>query len=598
MSEDKRSIYIFAVILFAGIILIQQNRSDSSVEITESEIMSHIRYLSHENRKGRYPGTRESKDVISYIIRRLKSYRIKPGAGKSFVQPFDIKTGVELDEGNFAILDGDTLVIESDYIPFSFSAIGSHTASLIFAGYGFDIDEEGILWNDYKGLDVKGKWVVVMRHGPEREQVHSIFSKHSPLHKKMLVARDNGALGIVFVSQLKNDELFPFEYMPGYSNEGIPAIHISNSVANKLLNLYGWSQKSIREKMNQSLKSFSFTMDKSTFSTNIKIKSVNTRAANIVGEIRSGNRKFRDEYILIGAHFDHIGRGGPNSGSRKPGLDEVHPGANDNASGVAGLLELAQKLSHNKSKLKRSVLLVGFDAEERGLLGSKYFLEDTTMINKDIVTMLNLDMIGRMKDSIVYVGGTSTSPQFMPIIDSINKDKSFNISLSMPDFGQSDHTSFYLNEIPVLFFFSGFHDEYHTPDDTWKDINLKGEVDLLNLVYDITYSLTRNPEKPTFMESTPSKPKMSTPTRFRVALGIMPSYGSNEIGLEVDAISRKDGPAAKAGIVAGDVIKSINGKDIKDIYEYMDRLAELKKGMSVPININRNGKLITLEVLF
>ena len=168
----------------------------------------------------------------------------------------------------------------------------------------------------------------------------------------------------------------------------------------------------------------------------------------------------------------------------------------------------------------------------------------------------------------------------------------------MPDFGQSDHTSFYLNEIPVLFFFSGFHDEYHTPDDTWKDINLKGEVDLLNLVYDITYLLTRNPEKPTFMESTPSKPKMSTPTRFRVALGIMPSYGSNEIGLEVDAISRKDGPAAKAGIVAGDVIKSINGKDIKDIYEYMDRLAELKKGMSVPININRNGKLITLEVLF
>ena len=598
MSEDKRSIYIFAAILFASIFLVQQNRSDSSVEITENEIMDHIRYLSHENRKGRYPGTRESKDVISYIIRRLKSYRIKPGAGKSFVQPFDIKTGIELDEGNFAILDEDTLVIGSDYIPFSFSATGLHSSALVFAGYGFDINEEGIIWNDYKGLDVNGKWVVVMRHGPERDQVHSIFSKHSPLHKKMLVARDNGASGIVFVSQLENDALFPFEYMPGYSNEGIPAIHISNSVANKLLNLYEWSQKSIREKMNQSLQSLNFEMDKSTFSASIKIKSVNTRAANVVGEIRSGNRKFRDEYILIGAHFDHIGRGGPNSGSRKPGLDEVHPGANDNASGVAGLLELAQKLSYNKSKLKRSVLLVGFDAEEKGLLGSKHFLGDTTIINKNIVAMINLDMIGRMKDSIAYVGGTSTSPQFMPIIDSLSKGRSFNISLSMPDFGQSDHTSFYLNEIPVLFFFSGFHDEYHTPDDNWQDINLKGEVDLLDLVYDIAYLLARNPEQPTFKESTPSKPKMSTPTKFRVALGIMPSYDSNEIGLEVDAISRKGGPAAKAGILAGDVIKSINGKDIKDIYEYMDRLAELKEGMLIPIEIDRGGKLMTLEVLF
>ena len=204
MNENKRALYLILLIVALGAILVQTRKLNLSSEITGNEIMEHIRYLSHEDRKGRYPGTRGSRDVIAYLVNRLKSYGVEPGANGSFVQPFNITTGIKLGSTNYAVLNGDTIIAEKDYIPLWFSSNGVTEGSVIFAGYGFDIDEEGLRWNDYDGLDVKGKWVMVMRHSPEREETHSLFTKHSPLHKKMLVARDRGAIGIVFISQLED----------------------------------------------------------------------------------------------------------------------------------------------------------------------------------------------------------------------------------------------------------------------------------------------------------------------------------------------------------------------------------------------------------
>ncbi len=598
MKENKQSLYIISIIFVFVLFLIQKKDKSTYSDITENEIMEHIRFLSHDNKEGRYPGSRGSKDVISYIIKQFKSYGIKPGMKSGFVQPFDIITGIEMVGVNQVIINNDTLAPEKDYMPLSFSSNTIGSGSMVFAGYGFDINEKNLIWNDYENLDVKGKWVVVMRSSPERDNQHSSFTPHSALHKKMLVARDKEALGIIFVSQVEDKELIPLQYKQGYNNVGIPAIHLSNEHADKLFNNYGWSRKSLQEKMNSSYKGLSFYLNKELLEVTVNLSLLKTRAANIVGQIRSGNRKYRDEYIVIGAHFDHLGKGGVGSGSRKPESTLIHPGANDNASGTAGLLELAQKLSSKKSQLKRSVLLIGFDAEERGLLGSKYFVENSSIEIKDIITMINMDMIGRVTDSSATIGGGGTSPYFKPLLDSLKVNRPLDFSLSLPGFGPSDHAAFYNKDIPVLFFFSGFHDEYHTPNDVWKNINVKGEKNILDFIYDLVHHLSRAPTRPSFSVSGPKQQTMNTPKRFKVTLGIMPLYGSSTIGLQIDAISKPDGPAAKAGMKKDDIIKSINGKTIKDIYEYMDRLGEISKGSVVPVEIERKGKKLVLTVYF
>ena len=385
MNKNTNSLYTYILIVILGLAMIQMKnigtyQSGSSPSITENDIMDHIRYLSHNDRAGRYPGTRESKDVISYLIRHFKSFGVKPGGENgSFVQPFNITTGIELGKNNSMIIDGDSLMTGRDYMPLWFSGNETVSASAVFTGYGFSIDEKELKWNDYSGVDVAGKWVIVMRHGPERNNQHSLYTPHSGLHKKMLVARDKGAIGIIYVSQVEDTDLYPLKYIAGHSNAGIPAIHLSNEMADRLFKAVGWSRKNIQKIMNESLKTVSFKLPK-TINASVDLNPIQTRVANVVGLIQSGNRKYRNEYVVIGAHFDHLGTGGAGTGSRKPDTPGIHTGADDNASGTAGLLEIAQKLVSQKSRLKRSVLLLGFDAEEKGLLGAKYFTENPMVI--------------------------------------------------------------------------------------------------------------------------------------------------------------------------------------------------------------------------
>jgi len=603
MNKNTNSLYTYILIVFLGLVMIQMKnfgafKSGSSPSITENDIMDHIRYLSHEDRAGRYPGTRESKDVISYLIQHLKSFGVKPGGKNgSFVQPFNITDGIELGNNNSITIDGDSLLIGHDYMPLWFSGNDTVSASPVFTGYGFIINEKELKWNDYNGLDVAGKWVIVMRHSPERNNQHSLYASHSGLHKKMLVARDKGAIGIIYVSQVEDTELYPLSYIPGYSNAGIPAIHISNNMANELFKPLGWSLKKIQETMNQSLKSVSFELP-NKINASVELDPIHTRAANVVGIIQSGNRKYRNEYVAIGAHFDHLGKGGAGTGSRSPKTIGIHSGADDNASGTSGLLEIAQKLISQKSRLKRSILLIGFDAEEKGLLGAKHFTENPSVDLKNIVAMINLDMIGRMKDSSLTVGGVGTSPLFESLLKRKSLGRNFTVNMTKPGYGPSDHAAFYTKDIPVLFFFTGFHDEYHTPDDSWKLINLKGEKDILDFIYDVAFELSQLSKRPLFTESGPKNGRIQSNTKFNVTFGIVPAYGSNKQGLEVDGISKPDGPAAKAGIIKGDVIKSIDGKPINDIYEFMDRLKELKQGMTITVLIDRKGSELILPVSF
>ena len=595
MNENKKTLYAIFIFFLIGFVLIQNKRSKTDSEITEDEIMSHIKYLSHENRAGRHPGSRGSKDVISYITKQLKSYGVQPGIGNSFIQPFEFKTGLKFKDSNYLKFNNSLLYPDLDYNPLSFSTNGEFTGEAVFTGYGFQINSDDLKWDDYKSINVNKKWVVVMRNSPEQKAQNPLFIKHSSLYKKVTVAKEQGALGIIFISQKEDEELLPLQYLDGYKNLGIPVVHLSNSNAEKLLKGTEWNRKEIQSYMDKNLKPLNFPLPKVKISAKINMSIANSRAANIVGLIKSGNREFRDDYILIGAHFDHIGSGGPFSGTRKPEKKQVHPGADDNASGTAGLLEIAQKLSSQKGRLKRSVLLVAFDAEEKGLLGSKFFTKNPTVDLEKIKLMINMDMIGRVKDSSFTVGGVGTSPIFNKLLDSLSLKKPFNLIKSKPGYGPSDHAPFYSKNIPVLFFFSGFHDEYHTPEDTWKLINLKGEKKILDFIYSLVFHLSRSKNPPVFTEAGPKDSKKTS--SLEMTFGIVPNYYSSSIGLEIDQVLNNNSPASIAGFLKGDIIKTIGGEKVNNFYDCIEKLEKVNPGMEVLIEVERSGKRITLKPL-
>ena len=603
MTENKSLLSTILVIIIVGLCFFWFRQAgpglNGTSDISEKDIMEHIRFLSDDKRAGRYPGTRGSKDVIAYLINQLKSYGVQPaGEGSSFKQTFSILDSVKIGRNNSLKINDRPLNIEKDYIPLWFSGNSSVSAEVVFAGYGINLITDSLVWNDYKDLNVDGKWVMVMRHSPERENPHSIYAPHSDLHKKMIEARDRGAAGIIFISQVEDSTLIPFKYIPGYSKSGIPAIQINNEVADDILNSVGSSRKIIQDKMNNNLKPESFKISNIKISANVELKNIYSRAANVIGKIVSRNHKYRDEYVVIGAHFDHLGYGGPGSGSLKPDTNAIHNGANDNASGTAGLLELAHKLQNNRQLLKRSILLIGFDAEERGLLGSKYFIQNPTVEKSNIVTMINMDMIGKMKDSTVVIGGVGTSPIFEKILDSLSIDSGLKFEFNQAGYGPSDHATFYSENIPVLFFFTGDYDNnYHLPEDDWQSINLKGERQILNVIHNLVIDISRQNLKPSFTLAGPKK-QQTQRNNNKIKLGIIPHYGGTIDGLKIDKIYDPNGPAARAGIRSGDIIKSINKKPVKDIYEYMKRIKDLKKGQSVSMDIKRDGRIIMLTVRF
>lgn len=314
---------------------------------------------------------------------------------------------------------------------------------------------------------------------------------------------------------------------------------------------------------------------------------------NVVGMIPGTTLK--DEYIVIGAHFDHLGYGGAHSGSLEMNSSAIHNGADDNASGIAGMLELASKLSSERKKIKRSLIFIAFNAEEQGIFGSKYFVKNSPVNTSNIITMINLDMIGRLNNLSLNISGTGTSPLFNNILDKISKKHYLNINKNPEGFGPSDHSSFYSNNIPVLFFFTGGHSDYHKPSDDWNKINSSGQKKIVDMIYDVVLEIDNNTKRPKFTEAGPKSMASPGRVKLKVTFGFMPSYSSTGKGLGVDGV-RTEGPAGKAGLVKGDIILEINGEVVKDIYAYMGILEKLKPGESSEVKVLRNNNEITLRI--
>ena len=596
MNETINKLIIALIIILSGIFIINRSNQDNidpgSAEIMSFEILGHIKYLASDNLKGRLPGTQGSKLAIDYISKHWEAQGIEPAGTKGYKQSFSFINSISLGQRNMLRIRNSRkrYMVEKDFIPIGSSGNGSVNEDVVFIGYGFDINDS-LYWNDYAEVDVRSKWVLLILDGPDGDSAHSPYGRHKSLYNKIITARDHGASGILFMNRLEttdDNNLRPLQYRQSSSTAGLPVIQITHSVANEILINHDQSIAELRSKLDEQLIPLSFLVD-CKVSAKVNLKFAKETASNLIGFIEGNDLVLKDEYIIVGAHFDHLGLGGRRSGSLDPDTLIIHNGADDNASGTAGVLELSHKLMSNRHLLKRSVLVVCFDAEEKGLLGSKYYAENPVRNISNTAMMVNMDMIGRLNDNPVILGGVGSSGIFENIIADASKNHTLDIETNMGgvEFGRSDHASFYRENIPVLFFFTGAHQDYHKPTDDWDKIDYQGEKEVLNFIYDLIIDVSQLEEKPSFTEIETNTASDQNPV-FKVTFGVIPAYGSQKVGLEINGVSKKDGPAAKAGMKKGDVITAIDGKDIRNIYDYMARLADLKPGQKVKVTIIRS----------
>jgi Iap family predicted aminopeptidase len=318
------------------------------------------------------------------------------------------------------------------------------------------------------------------------------------------------------------------------------------------------------------------------------------QTANVVGLLEGNDPVLRDEVILIGAHYDHLGLGGEHSLAPDK-IGEVHNGADDNASGVAGLLELAQALAAVRSSLRRSILFIAFSAEELGLLGSNHYVKHPILPLERTVAMLNFDMIGRLRESGVIVYGVGTSPFWASALQRANEAIRLNLRIRDDGVGPSDHTSFYLRGIPVLHFFTGVHEDYHKPSDDAEKITAEGTERIISLAYALVRELDRQPTRPAFVRVREER-REAVASGFRVYIGTIPDYAESTDGVKIAGV-RPGSPAEKAGLQVGDVILRVGSREIRNVYDYTYALQELKAGEEVEILVSRRGERLLLKVI-
>jgi hypothetical protein len=320
------------------------------------------------------------------------------------------------------------------------------------------------------------------------------------------------------------------------------------------------------------------------------------KTGNVIGFLEGSDPVLKNEVIVIGAHFDHLGYGGPNSMHR--GMDKrIHNGADDNASGTAGVMEVAQKLASEKENLKRSFLFLCFTGEEEGLIGSSYFVKSEEFKKYNIVAMLNMDMVGRLKDDKLILNGTGTSPYWVPKFEELNKTYSFKPSYNADGFGPSDHSSFYGKDLPVLMFFTDLHSDYHKPSDTYDKINTAGEEKVLKLVYDISFDLSTRSDKPTFTKVAAKQDDNKGERKsVKVYVGTVPDFSYTDAGYKISGV-QAGSPAEKAGILAADIMIKFGDAVINNLYDYTAALGNYKPGQEVEVVVKRGTEEITVKVL-
>ena len=561
----------------------------STVAISAEDIQYHINYLASDELEGRKSGTSGCDAAAEYIASEFNRYGIEPfGDSGTYFQKFDLVGGIKLGRKNELQLSrgaaDSSLTVGIDFMPTGFSASQSVSGKIIFAGYG--IVAERLHYNDYDSINVADKIVMILTGSPAAENPHSSFAEYEPLRYKALQARKHGATALMIVNNRDGEErLAQMKYDRVSSDAGLPVIHIKRAIVNWLLEETGTTINSLQATIDSLEQSRTFDIPQATAQITADVRRIRYEAANVIGLLPGRDETLKNEHIVIGAHYDHLGR--TPEGSLDPDIEDgIRNGADDNASGTAGVLELAQYFSLPENTPDRSLLFVTFAGEELGLLGSAHYVEQPQMLLDETMAMINMDMVGRLQDSTLIVHGVGTSPEWPILLNRLNDKHSFNLKLKQDGRGPSDHSSFYNKNVPVLFFFTGLHDDYHRVSDDSEKVNAKGESNILHLVADVIKDLAAMDTTIAFTKAETERPAMRG---FRVSVGTIPDYAAEVEGVKLSGV-RENGPAARAGMQAGDIIIKFADYEIKNIYDYTYALGEFSPGNTVDVVIIRDGQ--------
>ena len=588
----------------------------------EKNLREHVEYLASAKLEGRRTGEQGATYAAEYVANQFAKYRLKPayrsnGSKPAFLQPFPYVAGVTLGNDNFLTINlADTLRVNKlelgmNWMPLGYSPnVHIPPSPLALAGYGVSSAE--LNHDDYSELDVANKLVLIFDGTPDAGNPHSGFARFN-IHTKAHIAKDKGARALVIIASsddFKSDRLTGLTYDRTLGETAVPVAVISRSAAAELLEvnertglaeLESWFSK----KKTGPTPRFKWPFTATELRINLSKKTVD--AYNVIGVLEGTDPQLKNEAIIIGAHYDHLGRGG--SSSLSPNSTDIHYGADDNASGTSAMLELARHFAKEK-KNKRTLIFMAFGGEEEGLLGSKHYVNNPVWPLEKTITMINLDMIGRLNENKLTVGGIGTAGEWKKSVESINADLlsllyltntpartrigGFNLQLNEDGFGPSDHSSFYGKQIPVLFFFTGTHTDYHKPTDTFEKINYAGLNRITNYVGEIVRSVDANPAKPTYAVAK-SSGQMGQ-VRMSVSLGTIPSYVDSTDGMVLDGV-RENSPAAKAGLKPGDKIVKLAGKDVRNAMDYTYVLGSMKAGEEYEVELNRGTERMKLKVI-
>jgi hypothetical protein len=628
------------------------------VEVSAERIMGHIKYLSSDELEGRGTGEAGEEKAARYIAEHFAEAGLTPaGDGNTFLQRFGVVVEASLGEGNeLAILFEDirqAYRLDEDFLPLSFSENAAVTGDVVFAGYGITAKE--FEYDDYEGIDAKDKIVLVMRHEPAEKDEESPFegsslTHYSDLRYKAMNAREHGAAALVLCTDPLNHpdsvgSLLEFDARQGRSSSGIPCVQLSTPEAAEMMRSAGYDLSELQARIDRELMPQSRPLQGVRLTLTTEISRDSRSAFNVLGLLRGTDSVLSEEIVVLGAHFDHLGKEG----------EDIYHGADDNASGTAALLELARIMTSMKRPPARSILFAAFSGEELGLLGSMHLAgtlqgdpkrgsggspgtgetadtgdtrdaEDAPELSEVAGTaevtdgggppdkgeraphsasrpsaaMINMDMIGRLSEKKVYVGGVESSPLFKPLLDELGVEYGLELEYSEPAYGASDHTAFYAKDVPVLMFFTGAHTDHHKPTDTWDKIDVDGEVLVVSLVFDALLSIASHSESIAFTRSTgdvvsPHRGE-GYGGRGRASLGIVPDFSGGGDGLILAGI-REGSAADEAGLESGDVMVSFDGRTVKDLRDLSYLLKEKRPGDSVVIVVLRDGEEVTTKAV-
>jgi len=566
---------------------------------TEDSLMGHLRYLASDELQGRGNGSPGLEQAAHYIGQLFLQYGLLPAGNEhTYFQEFDVNMGRALGPENLVTLETGKeqlqLEVRRDYVPLTSGPDKVVQGPLVFAGFGISAPE--LEYDDYTDLDVHGKIVLIFEHEPQEQAEESLFAgreltPYATVLHKVMNAKKRGAVGVILLSDGFNHPSGqePRSRRPRVESIGIHSIRLTPQWSELLLEKGGRNPDEIAEGINSSLTPVSFDLGV-TATVSLDVVKVRRTVRNVVGFLPGQT----DKIIIIGAHYDHLGLG--TIGSLAPELiDQIHNGADDNASGTAALLQLAQDFSRG-SPLQQGLLFIAFAGEELGLLGSRYYTEHATMPLENTMAMINMDMIGRSKGDLL-IGGVGTAAEFRGILDEVQKTSPLQFSYSDSLRGSSDHLAFSSKKIPVLFFFSGLHSDYHRPSDDWERINLQTLQQILEVARSTVRRLLElnQPIQYVEMSRRPERARRRGARR-RTWFGSLPDTEWSLGGVRFERILGET-PAARAGLKDGDVLVRFDGRTMRSLRQFIRALGTRNPGDEVDVVVLRDGELIETTVI-